>query len=94
MPEILLERVCAGLGLTPRKLATTLGLSYKHEVQPLENVQPHHVAHMSYDPVWLGIQELVDTRLGLLLAVRDDIATQAHKGRVKLTKRREEIRNR
>ncbi len=90
----LLERVCHGLGLTPRQLAKALDVSYAAEVAPLVGVPRHAAEEVDYSEVWQGCLSMINTRLGLLMAAREDLETKLHNDRVKRALRREAITNR
>jgi hypothetical protein len=93
MPEGVIDRLCRGLGVTPKKLASLIGVPYK-EVEPLLGLTYGQQSDAEYDEVWRGIARLVDERLGLLLAAREDLQAKIQRDRMKRLARREAIRNR
>lgn len=88
-----IDRICRGLGVTPKGLAKLLKLPYK-EVEPLLGASYGQQIDAMYDEVWRGIAALVDERLGLLMAARTDLQAKVQRDRKRRIARREAIRNR
>lgn len=91
--EALLDRVCEGLGLTPKGLARKLKVPYR-EVEDMLGLRPGDVSDIDRDEVWAGLSLLIDKRLGLLMAARADIQAKLQRDRKRRLARREAIRNR
>ncbi len=90
----LLRRACYALGKEPRPLAHLLGVSYKQELEPLIRVPDRELSDLDMDEVFVKLEEHVNRKLGLLLAVRADMQRIMQAQRTKRAARREAIRNR
>lgn len=90
----LLRRVCDALGKEPRSLARLLGVSYKKELEPFVNIADNELSDLDMDEVFVKLDEHVNEKLGLLLAVRADMQGIMQAQRTKRAARREAIRDR
>lgn len=88
----LLDRVCFGVGMTPKQLAKALNLSYRKDVKPLVGVPSAKVADADLDELWHALLRLVNERFGLLMAVREEVNMKLQSDRKLRLVRREAMR--
>lgn len=79
--ETFLQRICTAIELTPRELAKRIGVKYT-EIEPL--LSPRHLlAEIDRDDTWWKIAELVNARVGTLLAVKAEMNKALQRDRTK-----------
>lgn len=74
-----LWRICKALDEPPRVLASNIGVRYE-ELAPLLDAR-HKLAELDRDEVWWKIAEYTDRRLGMIMAVREELNRTLQKQR-------------
>ncbi len=84
-----LLRVCKALDLSPRQLAAAIDLPYK-DVAPLLELN-YKLADIDRDEVWWKVLEMIDLRMGLLMAARHELNKRLEGDRSKRAVRNAQI---
>lgn len=94
MPDGFVHRIINALGETPRALAQRLGLSYKHDLQPIMFLSEAELVDSDIDEVYSKLSNAVDERIGQLLAAREALQRKLQADRTRRAARMERVRNR
>lgn len=79
--QTLLVRLCHALDVTPRELASSIGLRYA-ELQPLLKTQIGQLDLVGDDTWWM-ISDHISRQVGLLLAAKQDLDAALEKDRAR-----------
>lgn len=80
-------RICAAVGKPRADLAKLLGVK-ESDLARLAKTERKELAGMDEDPMWTRLAEYVDKRIGLLLAVREELNRKLAEDRQKKLARR------
>lgn len=76
-----LLRVCKALGMKPTELAEAIGVPYADIHKML--APRHIVVEIDRDETWWKISEIIDLRIGLLMAARHELQKALQQDRAK-----------
>lgn len=79
--ETFLQRICTALDMTPKKLASQLGVRAK-ELEPLLG-KYNTLAGVEEDYVWWKLEEYVSVRAALLFTIKTELSAKLQTARKK-----------
>ncbi|MFN3612578.1 hypothetical protein [Tepidimonas sp.] len=89
----LINRICKALGLAPRDLAKVLGVP-ETEIKAMLDLTARQLVSADMDYELATLANRVDSAIGVLLAIREELQRKLYYDRQRRLARHERVRNR